>query len=298
MNQLPHFRTINEFLTALGSPFKSVNPDLFCFKMDASLGDAGSVMAPFRKDFYFVSIITNSGQTKIGFDGMEEKPMNSFMVCQSPGHIYSWQRDKAVLGRVIYFAPEILSFFRPDLQLEFPYFNIKNTSFFQFSQKKYDEFESLFDDIFVEYELGIQSGDFQSACLKLLVLLYKIRDFSNSQKSEEFSTSTSSSSPQIYQQYLRLIDNYYIEKRTVKEYADLLNVNSHYLSQVIKQTTDKNALTFINDRLLKEAKILIKFTQKDIAEISYLLNFSDPANFGKFFKMHTQLTPKQFREAS
>jgi AraC-like DNA-binding protein len=50
--------------------------------------------------------------------------------------------------------------------------------------------------------------------------------------------------------------------------------------------------------LLSEAKSLIQFTDFDIAEIAYQLNFSDPANFGKFFKKHTDQTPLEFRKQS
>jgi len=47
---------------------------------------------------------------------------------------------------------------------------------------------------------------------------------------------------------------------------------------------------------MTEAKSLIQFTTFDIAEIAYRLNFSDPANFGKFFKKHSGLTPLEFRK--
>ena len=49
--------------------------------------------------------------------------------------------------------------------------------------------------------------------------------------------------------------------------------------------------------MLEEAKSIIQFTDLDIAEIAYRLNFSDPANFGKFFKKHTNQTPLEFRKS-
>jgi AraC-like DNA-binding protein len=76
----------------------------------------------------------------------------------------------------------------------------------------------------------------------------------------------------------------------------MLNVTANYLSQSVKSATGKNALSYINERLLDEAKSLIQYTDLDIAEIAYQLNFSDPANFGKFFKRHTNHTPLEFRK--
>ncbi|HEY0054294.1 MAG TPA: helix-turn-helix domain-containing protein, partial [Pedobacter sp.] len=67
------------------------------------------------------------------------------------------------------------------------------------------------------------------------------------------------------------------------------------LSQTVKEASEKTALSFISERIMTEAKSLIQFTGFDIAEIAYQLNFSDPANFGKFFKKHSGQTPLEFR---
>jgi AraC-like DNA-binding protein len=89
-----------------------------------------------------------------------------------------------------------------------------------------------------------------------------------------------------------------LEKRTIEEFAELLFVTSNHLSQSVKAVSNKNALSFINERIMKEAKSIIQFTNLDIAEIAYQLNFSDPANFGKFFKKYSDLTPLEYRRKS
>ena len=48
---------------------------------------------------------------------------------------------------------------------------------------------------------------------------------------------------------------------------------------------------------MTEAKSLIQYTGLDIAEISYQLNFSDPANFGKYFRKNAGNTPLEFRKS-
>jgi AraC family transcriptional activator of pobA len=105
-------------------------------------------------------------------------------------------------------------------------------------------------------------------------------------------------SPQhvLLEKFIRLVDNYYIEKRTVEEYADLLFVTPNHLSQSIKSAAGKNALSYINERIISEAKSMIQYTGLEMAEIAYNLNFSDPANFGKFIKRLTGLTPLEFRK--
>ncbi|HEU4903262.1 MAG TPA: helix-turn-helix domain-containing protein, partial [Flavisolibacter sp.] len=84
---------------------------------------------------------------------------------------------------------------------------------------------------------------------------------------------------------------------TIEEYADLLFITPNHLSQSIKTASGKNALAFINERIMTEAKSLILYTDFDMAQIAWQLNFSDPANFGKFFKRQAGLTPLAFRRA-
>ncbi len=132
--------------------------------------------------------------------------------------------------------------------------------------------------------------------LYLLVLLYRLREYIASASRQQ--QDTGSPQQQLLKKYQHLINNFYLEKRTVEEYAELMHLSAPYLSNVIKEASGNNALSFINDRILKEAKILVQFTQADMAEIAWQLNFSDPANFGKFFKKHTGFSPLQFRKHS
>lgn len=258
-------------------------------------GSISNYKPPFRKDFYFIALVSNAGNTKITYDNTNVTSLHSFLVFQSPGLLYSFYRDHSANGYLLYFKKECFSFFKPDFEKEFPFFNMLHTNFFKFNESRFQEFAPHFEEVFVAYE---KEGDLQHkvASAKLLALLYQLKEFTNAfnQWEEGFTT------PQhiLLQKFIQLLNNFYIDKRTIEEYASLLNVTPNHLSQSVKTASGKNALTFINDRVLSEAKSLIQFTDYDISEIAYQLNFSDPANFGKFFKKHTMLTPLEFRKQS
>ncbi len=294
-SNIPYYKGINDFLKSIPSEYETKNPYFFCLRLKENEGSIGNYKPPFRKDFYFIALVSNAGNTKITYDNTNVTRLSSFLVFQSPGLIYSFLRDNTAKGYLIYFKKECLSFFKPDFEKEFPFFDILHTHFFKLNESKFSEFSPHFEEVFAAYE---NAGDNQHkvASVKLLALLYLLKEFTHafSQWEQGFTT------PQqiLLQKFVQLVNNFYIENRTIEDYAALLNVTPNHLSQSVKSASGKNALSYITERLLTEAKSLIQFTDFDIAEIAYQLNFSDPANFGKFFKKHTGQTPLEFRKQS
>ena len=96
--------------------------------------------------------------------------------------------------------------------------------------------------------------------------------------------------------FSNLVQQQFRELRTVKKYADQLNVSAKYLTEVVKESSGKNAGEIINDLVILEAKFLLRKSELTIAEISDILNFSDQSFFGKYFKRQTGVSPKEFRK--
>jgi AraC family transcriptional regulator, transcriptional activator of pobA len=287
---IPTYPEINDFLSAIHSSFRTANTSFFCLPLKAN-STTDTYKTAFKRGFYYVGLVTNAGDTKITYDATSVSDLNSFLVFQSPGLLYSFNRDKSANGYLIYFKKELFSFFKPDFENEFPMFDMMHTNFFKLNQAKFKNFETHFKDVFTAYE---NIDDKQNiASIKLLALLYQLKEFTKTftQVEESFKT------PQqiLFQKYTQLINHFYLEKRTVEEYADVLAVTANHLSQAVKQASSKNALYFINERIITEAKSMIQFSNLDIAEIAYQLGFTDASNFGKFFKKIVGITPLGFR---
>lgn len=103
------------------------------------------------------------------------------------------------------------------------------------------------------------------------------------------------SSDRIAQKFLRLVNKYYLSKRTLTDYASLLNVTPKHLTKCVKQATGETPMDFIYKMLILEAKVLLRETTLTVSEIAYQLSFEDAAHFGRFFKQHTTSTPASFR---
>jgi AraC-like DNA-binding protein len=292
---IPHYKEINDFLQSFSSAYTTTDTNFYCLRLKENMPGMQQYKPPFRKDFYFIALVNNAGHTKITYDNTNVTQLNAFLVFQAPGLLYSFFRDNKASGYLLYFKKQAFSFFKPDFEKEFPFFDLLHTNFFKLNQSRFNEFAPLFEEVFTAYEAA-NDKQHTVASLKLLALLYQLKEFvaAFNQWEQGFATPQQT----LLKKFIHLLNNYYLEKRTIVEYADLLFITPNHLSQSIKAASGKNALDFINGRITSEDKSLILYTDLDIAQIAWQLNFSDPANFGKFFKRHTGFTPLDFRRAN
>lgn len=86
-----------------------------------------------------------------------------------------------------------------------------------------------------------------------------------------------------------------IQLRAAQDFANQLSIHINHLNRAIKQTTGATTTQLITERLILEAKALLKQTDWNIAEIGYSLGFEDTSYFIRSFKKHAEITPKGFR---
>lgn len=101
----------------------------------------------------------------------------------------------------------------------------------------------------------------------------------------------------LVKDFTRLVQKQFKEQRNVQAYAHQLNITAKYLTETVKEITGKTAGDIIDDFVLLEAKVLLDNPALSIAEIADELHFSDQSFFGKYFKRHTSLSPKQYRQS-
>ena len=109
---------------------------------------------------------------------------------------------------------------------------------------------------------------------------------------------------QIVNDFLKLLKTHYSnttiesEQPTVFYFSKMLNITPNYLGDTIKYYTGKSALSLIHEQIIKEAKILLRSSNKTVSEISYILGFEYPTYFSRLFKKKTNFSPTDFRNNS
>lgn len=95
--------------------------------------------------------------------------------------------------------------------------------------------------------------------------------------------------------YRTLIAEYFVPEKSVKFYADKLNVTERRLTKATEQVTGVGAKELIIDHVMEEAKRQLTHSEKNVKEISLALGFSGEQNFSAFFFKYAGIRPTEFR---
>lgn len=91
------------------------------------------------------------------------------------------------------------------------------------------------------------------------------------------------------------LEKNYKQLHQVNDYVSVLNVSRITLNQSVKKQFNITASNMIKDRLISEVKSQLIHTNKTISEIAFHLNFSEPNNLIRLFKLKTEMSPNQYR---
>jgi AraC-like DNA-binding protein len=99
----------------------------------------------------------------------------------------------------------------------------------------------------------------------------------------------------VYERFLNALELHFRELHRVDDYARLLGYSVRTLSRATQAATDADARQVIDQRRLLEARRLLGHARWTARAVAAHLGFTDTANFGRFFRRHTGLTPAAYR---
>lgn len=99
----------------------------------------------------------------------------------------------------------------------------------------------------------------------------------------------------IFDQFMHLVANEYVEHRDVQWYAEKLTLTPKYLSEVVKQVSGRTASAWITNFVITELKSLLHNTDLSIKEIAVEMNFANQSFLGKYFKNVVGISPQEYR---
>lgn len=95
--------------------------------------------------------------------------------------------------------------------------------------------------------------------------------------------------------YTDLVERDFRLRKGVAGFAAELGVTPTHLARCCRQTCGRSALSILNDRVIYEARLLLRETDAPVGRIAASLGFASPAYFTRAFQSQTGMTPSAFR---
>ena len=103
-------------------------------------------------------------------------------------------------------------------------------------------------------------------------------------------------SSQLVLEVTRYIQHHLSEPISTEDIAKQLYLSRPHLSQKFKKETGLTLTDFILQQKTREAKRLLRYTDKTSASIGSYLGFSSPGHFSRVFQKYAGYTPKEYRQ--
>lgn len=156
----------------------------------------------------------------------------------------------------------------------------------------------MLEDLYgmLKYVVKTAGGSYHNGVIRHLfqVLFYLVLDIYS--KPHDAKETKKTSQDFIFESFYNSVYTHYKQERKLKFYSDKLCLTPKYLSAVIKKMSGKSPNDWINSFVVLEAKTLLKSSKMTIQQICDELNFPSQSFFGKYFKRHTGMSPKEYRQ--
>ena len=295
------YYTLQDFFRSIGLPLRQ-GIDLTVHPLAGLHGDRPMASPLFRTNYYsFLLITKGKGRYTIDNETFHLGPNAYYFT--NPGHLKSFIIEDLLEGYMLTFSENFVKqHFTGDFFNLFPFLVHESSPVMRLDAARMTEISVIFEQLLREYE---GHSLYKNAILTkfLAVLLYKTKELLLTNRASAQGLGRGAGLPGTFKKLLN--DNFRelaagqtAKIRSVKEFAELLNVHPNYLTNVIKAETGKPASEWIQERTLAEAQSLLNNTALSVSEITFRLGFSDTAHFARFFKKRAGTSPGVFRQAA
>ena len=160
-------------------------------------------------------------------------------------------------------------------------------------QKEIDTFKAYFNVI--KQRLGDKGNHFHKDLIRTL-LLAMFYDLSNIIYRVQNNDRPRSRAEYIFLNFIRLLEKNCKVERRVCWYAKQLSITPKYLTESVKQISQRTPNEWIDNYVTMEIRVRLKNSTMSVKEIANEMNFPDQSLMGRFFKKQVGVTPMQYRK--
>lgn len=267
------------------------------FRLEPYIGDKAKPVPYRRRDFYKITLVTGGGG-RIHYADKVIDVQKQVLVFSNPLIPYKWEHKSGERkGAFCVFTRDFFHYY--DNLDQYEVFKPGGTHVFDLTDEQLPLVNGFFDRMFDEI-----GSDYIHKYDLLRTLVFELLHFAmKMQPLMSFDRQQINASQRISVLFLELLERQFpidenhnrVSLRSASDFARQLNVHVNHLNRAIKETSQKTTTQIITDRILQEAKGLLKNSTWNVSEISDALGFAEVTHFNNFFRKHVQLTPLKFR---
>jgi AraC family transcriptional activator of pobA len=249
-----------------------------------------------RRDYYKIALV--NGNAKVHFADKVIEVKKHALVFSNPQIPYAWEQRERIRGG--FFCIFNQQFFHQYGHLnQYSVFQPNGSHVFELSEEQLTKVTAVYERMLEEI-----NSDYIHKHDLLRTIVFELLHFAmKMQPSSNLEAQPINASKRISGLFIELLERQFpiddthqtVNLRSASDFAKQLNVHVNHLNRAIKETTEKTTSQIIAERILQEAKVLLKHTAWTVSEIAYALGFTEPTHFNNFFKKHVQLSPLKFR---
>lgn len=263
----PYYYRISEFYTARGADY---------------------VSAPHRLNFSALVYITEGdGVHYIDHQRYVLRPRTLLTLGRS--QVHSFAKERTVEGMVLPFNCNLLSCGDND-----PYFELMLAALAQNNCFNHidDDVHCLLSTLAAEY---YSTSPFKVDTIRSLLraIMFKLV-LPATTAAQPLSLSTGRNCD--FFRLKQYIEQHFEARPTATTIAQALGKSPKQLDKIARENSGHSVKALLDDRVLLEVKRLLAFSHFSVAEIADKLGFNEASNMTKFFKRHTDINPKDFRQ--
>lgn len=266
------------------------------FKLDPFVGTNARPVPYQRRDYYKIMLVVGNSRFHYADKVVEvEKQALSFSNPQIP---YKCEHTDRIRSGV--FCVFNKSFFHQYGSLaQYEVFQPGGTHVFELTDDQVDAVNGIYKKMFEEI-----NSDYIHKYDVLRSLVFELLHFAmKMQPSAKFDKQPINASQRIATLFLELLERQFpidenhqnVHLRSASEFAKQLNIHVNHLNRAVKDITEKTTTQLIAERVLQEAKTLLKRSEWNVSDISFALGFKEVTHFNNFFKKNVELSPLKFR---
>jgi len=268
------------------------------FRLSDVLNKPHSPMPYRRIDFYKVSFM--AGRNRLEYADKVIQLDQPALVFSNPLIPYKWERlsEDATTGFFCIFTE---AFFQQFGHLrDYPLFQPGSTPIFALDPGQTAAITSIYERMLAEIrsDYVYKYDVLRTLVLELIHLALKMTPAGAS------IYASSNAATRISSLFMELLERQFpiespsqqIALRSPSEYAAQMSVHVNHLNRALRDISGKTTTKLIAERIVQEAKSLLRHTTWNVGEVAWCLGFEERSHFINFFKKNTQLSPGAFRE--